>query len=340
MRLSRPFVLLSLVAFSISFVASPPSVGGQSAASQALAGQPSVPQWQTDARGKMAFDVASVKQNKSGQPPSGPRPTSNFPLDDGPTYSTNGGLFSATNWPLRVYIAFAYKLDSVQLRNVPGLPAWADTDCFDIEARAQGNPAKDQMRLMMQSLLADRFKLALHTEAKPITFDALVLIKEGKTGPQLLAHDDARCANKPGSSPTSPGSQSPGMPPFICGQLQLFTDFKGPGVRGVPCPPAYGGLFATAGNITMESFAAKLSGLVGRRVVDHTGLSGTFDLYLGFMPLPGQSGPPPSPNAGPDPAAAPDIFTALREQLGLKVESQTGAVGSLVIDHIEEPSPN
>jgi uncharacterized protein (TIGR03435 family) len=287
----------------------------------------------------MAFDVASVKQNKSGVPPSGQRPVSNFPLDDGPAYSSSGGLFSAINWPLRSYIAFAYKLDAVQLRDVPGLPAWAGANRFDIEARAQGNPTKDQMRLMMQSLLADRFKLTLHTESKQTQFNALVLIKDGKTGPQLLAHDDARCANKPGS-PASPGSQSPGMPPFICGQLQLFTNFKAPAVRGVPCPPACGGLLVTAGNITMDSFAARLSGFVGRRVVDHTGLSGTFDLYLGFMPLAGQSGPPPGPDAGPDPAAAPDIFTALREQLGLKVESQTGAVGSLVIDHIEEPSPN
>src|SRR5579872_4363377 len=105
---------------------------------------PAVPQWQVDAGGKMAFDVASVKQDPAT--PSGQNVHSNVPIDSGPSYSPTGGLFSATNWRLAVFIAFAYKLDPIQIDNLkPPLPEWARSERFDIEARAQGDPTKDQM---------------------------------------------------------------------------------------------------------------------------------------------------------------------------------------------------
>ena len=101
---------------------------------------------------KMEFDVASVKQNKSDG-----ASISNFPLGPGAVYVPNGGLFSATGFPLATYIAFAYKLTGNDAQSLPSqLPGWATTDRFDIQARVQGNPSKDQMRLMMRSLLGDR----------------------------------------------------------------------------------------------------------------------------------------------------------------------------------------
>jgi hypothetical protein len=129
--------------------------------------QSSSSDWQTAAGGKMAFDVASVRQNSIG-PDYGMN--SNFPLGPGDVYAANGGQFRATNFSLLAYIEFAYKIDGNQdqfLVSQP--PKWVLTSHFDIQAKAQGNPTKDQMRLMMQTLLADHFKLAVHYEkAGPI----------------------------------------------------------------------------------------------------------------------------------------------------------------------------
>src|SRR5579863_4203558 len=102
------------------------------------------------------FEVASVKPNKSGDPPS-----SNNPLGPGNVYSPYGGYFQANNFPLYTYILFAWKIMGNQEQFLrPQMPEWVMTEHFDIQARAEGNPDKDRMRLMMRSLLADRFKLA------------------------------------------------------------------------------------------------------------------------------------------------------------------------------------
>ena len=112
----------------------------------AQAKSPQVPQWQRDAGGKMAFDVASVKENKSGL--SSNRPSSNIPLDPQNLYAPTGGLFSATNFPLLEYVMFAYKLTPEQTRALQSQVSWVNTNRWDIEGRASGNPSKDQMRLM------------------------------------------------------------------------------------------------------------------------------------------------------------------------------------------------
>ena len=148
-----------------------------------------LPQWQIDAGGNVSFDVASVKPNKSNQSSS-----INVPLlGDAPP---NGGLFSATNIPRVSYIYFAFKLTGNQFQILlPQLPQWVIADHFDIQARAEGDPTKDQMRLMVQSLLEDRFKLTSHYETRQRPVFALVLDKPGKLGPQLQAHpNDASCS--------------------------------------------------------------------------------------------------------------------------------------------------
>src|SRR6266849_9469917 len=135
--------------------------------------EPQARDWQTAAGGRMAFDVASVKKNTTA--PSRAR-SSDFPLGPGEVYVPNGGRFRAMNYPLVAYIEFAYKIaDGQEQLLLPQLPKWVTTDRFDIEASAQGNPSKDQMRLMMQSLLADRFKLAVHYETRQLPVYSLLM---------------------------------------------------------------------------------------------------------------------------------------------------------------------
>ena len=144
--------------------------------------------WQKDAGGHQSFEIASVKQNKSGSEVS----NMNVPIGPGDIYPPNGGLFSGTNMPLVSYVYFAYKLSGTQfqflLPQLSKSSSWVTNDRFDIQARADGNPTKDQMRLMVQALLADRFKLAIHYETRELPVFALVLSKSGKTGPKLRPH--------------------------------------------------------------------------------------------------------------------------------------------------------
>jgi uncharacterized protein (TIGR03435 family) len=138
---------------------------------------------QSDAK-PLAFEAASVKPNNSGTA------NSNIPLGPGSTYSPTGGLFAA-NQPLVLYILFAYNLLGNQMQSLlPQLPQWALADRYEIQARAGGTPSKDEMRLMMRALLAERFKLATHHETRQVPVLAMVLTEPGKIGPQLRRHSD------------------------------------------------------------------------------------------------------------------------------------------------------
>jgi bla regulator protein blaR1 len=142
---------------------------------------PDAPDWQSAAGGKMAFEVASVRLAKSPRLPS-------FPLNNGDGKPL-GGRFSAS-FSLPAYIAFAFKLDPFDFKAMSAqLPKWASDD-YAIDAKADGNPTKDQMRLMMQSLLADRFKLRAHFETKEVPVLALILVKPGKLGQKLRLHSE------------------------------------------------------------------------------------------------------------------------------------------------------
>jgi uncharacterized protein (TIGR03435 family) len=288
---------------------------------QVPATQPPTPQWQIDAGGKMAFDVVSVKPNTCG--PSCPV-DGNMPTNPGNVMPPNGGLFTVTNFSLNSLIAFAFKIYPNQ-SVASQLPNWAKTYRFDIEARAEGNPTKDQMRLMAQSLLADRFKLAIHHETRQLPVYALVLDKPGKLGPQLRQHpDDSPCSTEPppgGSEPRAAATVDGGFPE-ICGGLFVWPPQSADG-------PARMG----ARNVTMELIAITLTGGVDRPVLDKTGLTGRFDFLMEFTaqrPL----------GADDQPGSGPTFLEAVKEQLGLKFEPTAGPVDVLVVDHIEEPSPN
>ncbi len=216
------------------------------------------------------FDVTSVKLNKSSNPPN-----SNFPLGPGDVYVPNGGLFSATGLPLVTYLFFAYKIIGNQGQYLlPQLPGWATSDRFDIQARAEGNPSKDQMRMMMRSLLADRFKLAIHSESREVPVLAFVLAKPGKTGPQFQPHSsDSPCPTTTGAS--SPGSANTASPTqTVAGGFPALCN----GVLGLP-PSAPGRLHIGGRNMTLKFLADSLSAgaNLGRPMIDQTGLEGTFD---------------------------------------------------------------
>jgi bla regulator protein blaR1 len=290
--------------------------------------------WEKAAGGKMSFEVASIKQGL----PLGPGTPifSNFVLGDGDMRPPSGVL-GATNVPVVVYIAFAYKLNQNGTRAMASqLPTWARQTGFDIEARPEGsNLTRDQVRLMMQSLLAERFKLAVHFETKEGPVYALVLAKDGKVGSQMRPYPDGfPCSEEaPAGAEAGRGGGGPaaivptvddGRFPASCGRIIPMTA-SGPGVLRL------GGR-----NISMESIIDWVSdwGTRDRPLVDRTGLRGTFDVSAEF-----ELSPPPGPDA-PDVSPGASFLEAMNDQLGLKLQSITAPVRSLVIDHIEEPSPN
>jgi bla regulator protein BlaR1 len=295
-----------------------PVVLGQGSAAQ----PPAAPEWQIAAGSKMAFEVASIKPDPGQfRPP-------NFPLDPGDAYRPVGGRFSA-DFPLTTYITFAYKLSLApdQKRSmIAHLPNWVATERFDIQARAEGNPTKDQMRLMMQSLLADRFKLAVHFETQVVPALAMVLAKPGKTGPKLRPHSEgAACeATPPTNGP--PTHDSEVFPP-VCDVYMMTVN---------PNTVARAG----SRNTTIALLAGALPGLgsLDRPVVDQTALSGKFDFWIEWAP---ESNRPPLPDSDASADLQGSTFLeALREQLGLKLQSTKAPLQILVVDHVERPSEN
>lgn len=280
---------------------------------------------------QLSFDVASVKPDNSNVPPK-----SNFPLNVGAMYTQNGGLLSATNFPLVTYIAFAYGLMGNQLQVlVPQLPGWAMTDRFDIEARSAGNPTKDQMRLMMRALLADRFRFRIHTETREMPVLAFVLARPGKTGSQLQPHaTEVECPTE--VEPTSGANQIPaillqevpGGYPAICNTI-----------LGIPAS-APGRLRLGGRNVTIPYMTDMFSQMAdrGRPMIDATGLKGTFDFILEFVR---DSRNATSPDAATAPAPdGPTFDEALSDQLGIRMESRRAPMQMMVVDHLERPSEN
>ena len=251
---------------------------------------------------RQSFEVASVKPNKSGETTSflTPRP---------------GGNFAVGNMTLRGLIMFAYGIQGFQL---VGVPDWVATERFDITAKAAADVPPTPIgrtspeALMLRSLLEDRFRLSAHRETRDLPIYALVLARaDGRLGPQLRQTTSDYCARllaaagKAGDTPIPPGGP-------VCGMR-----------------PGGTGNEITAGAIPMNEFARFLNVNVGRTVVDRTGLTGVWDFDLKWSP-------PNAPTPDPD---RPSIFTALQEQLGLRLDATTGPVEVLVIDRLERLVP-
>jgi uncharacterized protein (TIGR03435 family) len=179
---------------------------------------------------------------------------------------------------------------------------------------------------MVQSMLEDRFKLVLHHESRQLPIYALALSKVGKTGPQLILHSgEAKCTDPAADRPLQQPGPGEAMPSYCGGFIMNLRPED---------------LRESGNKITMAMLAPFLGQSVDRTVVDRTGLTGVFDFTLEFAPELGPGSQPGSTASAADPPVAPSLFTALQEQLGLKLEPQTGPVDVLVIDHVEEPLPN
>jgi uncharacterized protein (TIGR03435 family) len=221
-----------------------------------------------------SFDVASVK-------PSGP--------DDSLMYRLQpGGRYLATGLTLKMLIANAYSVPNFVISGGPG---WRDSDKYNIEAKVGGPlppwpDSNKELALMLQSLLEDRFKLAVHRETREETVYQLEVAKGGAK---------LRMAN----ADEHPGF---GMEP---GRINSMA-------------------------VPLQYLAGNLASVLGRPVIDKTGLDGKYSYTLTYTP----------DNAAPADATGPSIFSALQEQLGLKLESTKGSVEVLVIDHVEKPSAN
>jgi bla regulator protein blaR1 len=272
-----------------------------------------VPEWQKAAGGKMLFEVASVKLGNAGTFTS-----PNFALDflDSFSGANPHGRFVA-QFPLRTYVGFAYKLfpysqeqNDTMLAHVP---KWVSTDQYAVNAKAEGDPTKDQMRLMMQSLLVDRFKLAVHFERLEVPVLALVLDKPGRTGAKLNPHSNG--------VPCDVSPPSDVFPP-VCNVISAIGRPNNSFLMG-------------SRNVTMAQVAASLTsaGRLARPVVDQTGLDGRFDFTLEWI---GESNDP----APADLQEGTTFQEALQEQLGLKLKSTKATMDTLVIDHVERPSEN
>jgi uncharacterized protein (TIGR03435 family) len=263
---------------------------------------------QTPEQKPLAFEVASVKPNTSGD------------LEQH-IWRTATGL-TVTNMPGRELIRFAYlPLQSFQL---VGGPSWIGRDRFDMRAKIEGSAPPptppgvepDAFMLAMRTLLAGRFKLKVHPEQREMDIYALVLAK-------------------PTNGPAA-------------GLKQSTTDCEAlvqEATRGGLAQPAPGtpvcGLWGTPGQIRMGGFPLSLltnalGRMTGRFVVDRTGLTGNWDLTLTFAE---QRNQPGIDLPASDPSA-PSIFAALQEQLGLKLEARRGSVDVVVIDHVEKPTPD
>lgn len=267
-----------------------------------------------------AFEVASIKPNHSNE---------NMIM-----IRFSPGRFTANGVTIKELIKNAYHVKDDQLS---GLPSWVASDRYDIEAKMTDATAEmmqklpqdqsvAQHRLLIQSLLTDRFKLKVGHETKELPIYALVVAKSGAKLVESTATPPPPGANPP---PLTPGGPvRPGMMRMGRGEL-------------------------TASAVPVSILADVLSGepdIGGRVIVDETGLKGKYDLNLhwapeamaaGMGPGPGAGGPPADAGSAPAPdSTGPSIFTALEEQLGLKLEPRKGPVEILVIENIEKPSEN
>jgi uncharacterized protein (TIGR03435 family) len=269
-----------LAAFGMAAIAGPIVIG-------LINAPPSRAQEQAATAAPKEFEVASIKpSNASGPMSRGVR-----------VQMAPGGRLNESNITVKFLIQQAYNVKDFQ---ISGGPAWINSERYDLVAKADGDVGRmDQIRPLIQKLLADRFQLTIHRDTKELPIYALVV---GKNGPKLKE-----------SAANNPGPQIRVNRGLIDGQ-----------------------------GMGMDMLANQLSVPLGRTVLDKTGLKGQYDIKLEFTPEDGPGhGPGDGPEAAPPPdTAGPSIFTALQEQLGLKLETSKGPVQIIIIDRVEKPTEN
>jgi uncharacterized protein (TIGR03435 family) len=258
----------------------------------------------------VTFDVTSIKPERGGM--------QFFRI------GMDAGRFTATNATLKTLIQIAYRVKDSQISGAPG---WTESEHYNIEAKLDDPPADPQRKgspddqnvqllLMLQSMLADRFKLAIHHETKDLPIYALVVAKNGPKMHESPATPDDDAPNRE----ITPNDPPPPHTIRMNGRGELNVNGE-----------------------NMDMFADLLSRQLGLLIVNKTGLKSNYDFTLKWTPDEGHGlmpGNPPGDAAPPAEASGPSIYTALQEQLGLKLESQKGPVDTIVIDRVEKPSAN
>jgi len=238
-----------------------------------------------------AFDAVSIKPNRSGE--------------QGGSSRAQPGRYVGVSWPIGCLVRLAYR----PIEEFDGGPEWKDRDRFDLEAVTGATVAPPQMLVMLRTMLADRFKLRVHTETRPLPVYELSLVRpDGRLGPGLTRVAASCPPPDPVAPPVPADAAAP--PPVRCGFTLQNGVLKGAG--------------------TMASIASELV-VAGRRAVDRTGLAGVYSIDLKWTP---------DAAAGQPADAPPEIFTGIREQLGLQVKAATVPTEVLVIDAAERPDAN
>jgi uncharacterized protein (TIGR03435 family) len=242
----------------------------------------------------LEFEVATIKPSNPDAP--------------GKLFTIRGREFLTINTTLSDMVVFAYGIHAKQIVNAP---AWVETEKFDVTAKPEGDgqPNSDQLKVMFQKLLADRFKLTFHRDKKELAVYAIVI---GKNGPKLTKSEG-----------------NPNGPPSL-----LF--------RGLGMLPARNASMTEFAGVMQAA-------VLDKPVLDQTGLPGKFDFTLTWTPDEFQFAglgvrvPPPGDariTIGPGGTSSPDLFTAFQEQLGLKLESTKAPAEVFVVDRVEKPSEN
>jgi uncharacterized protein (TIGR03435 family) len=262
------------------------------------------------------LEVASVKANRSP--------------DARPSFSVAPGRYSFIAYTVRSLIGLSHQRNAFDPREMIGGPDWIDKDRFDVVVQAEKGAALTDpdgfpgpVFAMLRAVLADRFGLVTHDEVRERPVYALMTARaDRRLGAGLTVADgDCGDAMRKMVAPV-PGQRPPGPPPCSFG----------------------GGAGRIQGNVvTLAIFGNMLAGIVGRPVVDRTGVTGHFNITLEYTPEAGITsiGPPDAPPPDvPGRSDAPSLFTALQEQLGLKLESTRANVDVLVIDKVSQPTEN
>jgi uncharacterized protein (TIGR03435 family) len=287
-----------------------------------------------------SFEVASIKAAEQCGQSYSPAPGQQMMIMIGPSFQP--GRYSGCG-SLKTFIQEAYQIKPSELSGGPG---WLNTAFFQIEAKTDPKADRDQMRLMLQSLLEERFQLKVHRETKEVNAYLMVQIKSGH---KLLQAKDEN------------GNPIVSLPPQEVSPQKAQAEIAALMRKGAPMkqPPGSFQMKANAAEglsemsakaISMDRLADALTNMVGRKVVDKTGLIGLYDVDLKFA-LGEMSGMirmiSAGPGAGPAPApaqvpasAGPTIFTALQEQAGLKLDPDKASVEYTIIDSMEKPTEN
>jgi uncharacterized protein (TIGR03435 family) len=300
---------------------------------------------------KPSFDVVSIKPTAPGQRGGGG--------------GVRGDKYTVSNITLKLLVQTAYQRPSTggpvaQLQMI-GAPPWMDSDRYDVQATADcssGPVSREQLQLMVRSLVEERFQLKAHMETRELAIYNLVVAKDG---PKIKRSEDQ-----------TPVTQTQVQPPQLCAPLpppptNPPIPLIPPGQRGSPFDPAspaprgfMGGMFSQSmimlrgSAVTLTSMIGMMQQQVGRPVIDKTELKGLYDFTLRFSPEnltsplgalapppppPPPGGAPPAPGTAPASEPLPSIFTALQE-IGLRLEPTKGPVEVLVIDSVQKPTEN